>query len=65
MAGQKKLDILQQLEDICMSRGLTLRLHLKTKGEGGVSQMKELIDVIKSKENPIIGTLPKVCLKCL
>lgn len=65
LAGQKKLDILQQLEDTCMSRGIKLRLHLKTKVEGGVPQMKELMDVIKSKENPIIGTLPKVRLKVL
>ena len=60
MAGQKKLSILEQLKETCAERNLTLETHLKSKAEGGVPQMEELIQVIKkSADNPIVGRAMK------
>ncbi len=60
LGGQKKVTILEQLKSTCAEKGLLLELHLKSKLDGGVPQMKDLITVIrKSSENPIIGMVIK------
>ena len=60
LAGKKKIAILEQLKDALASRSIELKLHLKSKGDGGVPQMEELIAAIKAEnEKATVGTLVK------
>ena len=60
LAGQKKLDILEQLKDICSERNIKLNLLLKSKADGGIPQMEQLIEAIRgSSESPSIGMVVK------
>lgn len=61
LAGQKKTELLAQVEQACAEAGLTLRTHIKPKKEDGSKQIQELIDVLKaSGDAPAVGTLPEV-----
>lgn len=60
LGGQKKITILEQLRNSCEERGILLELHLKSKADGGVPQMEDLLAIIKKSSNsPIIGTVVK------
>ena len=59
LAGKKKIAILEQLKETCAAKSIELKLYLKSKSDGGVPQMDELMAAIKaSGEQPVIGTLP-------
>ncbi len=61
LAGQKKADILRQVEKACQNSGLSLHLHVKPKKESGSEQMKAVINAISaSADTAIVGTPVKV-----
>jgi len=60
LAGKKKIAILEQLKEACAGKGIELQLHLKSKEDGGLPQMKQIVEAIKaSGESPVIGSLTK------
>ena len=61
LAGKKKIAILEQLKDACASRSIDLKLYLKSKGDGGVPQMEELIAALEGEDASaaIVGTFTK------
>ena len=63
LAGKKKVSILEQLKETCTAKSIELKLYLKSKSDGGVPQMEELVAAIKASgeggDSAVIGTLTK------